>query len=99
MSYIDGSWACLNPFRTFYGPIGGVRSTLDVDKYHLRTIQNAVVVCINDTAWGMNLTKNSLLNREVRSFDLGDVQPDLRGFAEAVKGAPCSVEYLLALLL
>ena len=81
----DGTWACLNPFRTFYGPVGGVRSILDVDRLHLRTIQNAVVVCINDSAWNMEIDE-TLLGTHIRSFDLGDVQPDLRGFSEAIKG-------------
>jgi hypothetical protein len=85
-SDVDGAWACLNPFRTFYGPIGGVRSTLDVDRLHLRTIQNAVVVCIHDSAWDLDITTYNPYGNEIRSFDLGDVQPDLRGFSEAIRG-------------
>jgi hypothetical protein len=52
----DGPWACLNPFRSFYGPIGGVRSNLEVDKQHLRPYMNSVVVCIHDDAWKLNMT-------------------------------------------
>mmetsp|Transcript_7863 Transcript_7863/g.11718 ORF Transcript_7863/g.11718 Transcript_7863/m.11718 type:complete len:668 (+) Transcript_7863:194-2197(+) len=80
----DGSWACLNPFRSFFGPIGGVRSDLEVDRNHLRTYHHAVVVCINDSAWG-ETANSSMLGTVVRSFDLGDVQTDLRGFSEAIR--------------
>jgi len=32
----DHGWACLNPLRTFAGPVGGLRSALQVDKHQLR---------------------------------------------------------------
>jgi hypothetical protein len=55
----DGPWACLNPFRSFYGPIGGVRSELEVDQHHFRNYMNSVVVCIHDNAWKLNMTGSS----------------------------------------
>jgi hypothetical protein len=82
--FVDGPWACFNPFRSFVGPIGGVRSRLEVDRNHLRPFHNAVVVCVNESAWEKNASI-AMDNTEVRSFDLGDVQPPLRGFADAVK--------------
>lgn len=69
----DGPWACFNPFRSFVGPIGGVRSRLEVDRNHLRAFHNAVVVCVNQSAWGKNASA-AMDGSEVRSFDLGDVQ-------------------------
>mmetsp|Transcript_8789 Transcript_8789/g.14972 ORF Transcript_8789/g.14972 Transcript_8789/m.14972 type:complete len:537 (-) Transcript_8789:143-1753(-) len=82
--FVDGPWACFNPFRSFVGPIGGVRSRLEVDRNHLRPFHNAVVVCVNESAWEKNASI-AMDNTEFRSFDLGDVQPTLRGFADAVK--------------
>eukprot|EP00604_Paraphysomonas_vestita_P001611 CAMPEP_0174822304 /NCGR_PEP_ID=MMETSP1107-20130205/14895_1 /TAXON_ID=36770 /ORGANISM="Paraphysomonas vestita, Strain GFlagA" /LENGTH=466 /DNA_ID=CAMNT_0016040871 /DNA_START=484 /DNA_END=1884 /DNA_ORIENTATION=- len=85
--FTDGPWACLNPFRSFYGPIGGVRSNLEVDKHHLRPYENSVVVCIHENTWSrsMKTITSSLYGTLIRSFDLGDVQTDLRGFSEALK--------------
>ncbi len=98
----DGPWACFNPFRSFYGPVGGVRSNLEVDKHHLRSYENGVVVCIHDSVWWMSMKcklvlllflihsamSSALYGTVIRSFDLGDVQPDLRGFSEALRGIP-----------
>ena len=55
---IDGTWACFNPFKTFVGPIGGFRSTLEVDAHQLVPYYHGAVLCVNDSAWtaaGMNI--------------------------------------------
>lgn len=82
--FTDGPWACFNPFRSFVGPIGGVRSRFEVDRHHLRPFHNAVVVCVNEAGWLKNGSE-ALYGNEVRSFDLGDVQPTLRGFSNAIR--------------
>ena len=51
----------------------GVRSRLEVDRNHLRAYHNAVVVCVNESAWDKNASAD-MVGNEVRSFDLGDVQ-------------------------
>jgi len=76
--FADGSWACFNPFRTFTGPFGGVRSTAPVDIGHLRVIYNAIVLCLDEKAWKGDLTY-------YKTFDLSTLDPYLRGFSEALR--------------
>jgi hypothetical protein len=49
--FVDGPWACFCPFRSYVGPVGGVRSRLPVDMFHLRPYHHAIFVCINHSAW------------------------------------------------
>ena len=53
--------------------VTGVRSRLEVDRNHLRAFHNAVMVCVNESAWSKPGSV-AMDNTEVRSFDLGDVQ-------------------------
>ena len=79
--FVDTPWACFCPFRTFVGPVGGVRSNLSVDANHLRPYHHAVFVCVNHTAW----TDSSNYVTDIRTFDLGDVESSLRGFSDSVR--------------
>jgi len=78
--FSDGSWACFSPLRTYAGPVGGLRSELIVDRFNLRPYYYSVVLCIDNPAWeGGDLAKN------IVSFDIGDIQPNLRGYADALR--------------
>ena len=61
--------------------MGGLRSTMTVDQNSLRPYYYAVVLCIHENGWKKigNLTQNIVF------FDLGDIEPGLRGFSEAIR--------------
>lgn len=85
--FVDGNWACFCPLRTFLGPIGGVRSNLDVDKNRLTAYHHGLLVCVNQSAWTTDLSvvePASLLGKSVRTIDLSSVGADLRGFSDAI---------------
>lgn len=81
--FVDDTWACFSPLRSYVGPIGGVRSRLPVDAHHLRPYHHAVFVCVNHSAW----TEKDMTNypNSIRTFDLGDVESSLRGFANTIR--------------
>ena len=79
--FVDSTWACFNPFRTFYGPVGGVRSNLTVDAHHLRPYFSAVFACVNHSAW----TDSNSYAHSIRTFDMGDVDASLRGFSNTIR--------------
>jgi hypothetical protein len=79
--FVDNLWSCFNPFRSFTGPFGGIRSQEKVDQGHLRPYFHAEVLCIHDDGW--NGVGNLIDN--MRSFDLGNVDVELRGFSEALR--------------
>ena len=79
--FADGTWACFNPFRTFTGPFGGIRSEEAVDQGSLTPYFHAEVLCINEPGWN----GVGRLNDSMRSFDLGNVDITLRGFSEAIR--------------
>lgn len=79
--FVDGSWACFCPFKEYAGTYGGIRSSSIVDGNTLRVYYSSVMVCINSTAWdGIGSFINS-----IRSIDMGDLDPKLRGFSEAIR--------------
>ena len=79
--FVDYLWACFCPFRSYSGPFGGVRSQEVVDQGHLRTYFHAEVLCIHRDGWDGTVP----LVDAMRSFDLGNVDVDLRGFSEALR--------------
>ena len=81
--FADGNWACFNPFRTFVGPFGGVRSADPVDNGHLRPYYHGMVLCIYHDAW--TATTDADIEDNIRTFDLSLIHSGLRGFSEAVK--------------
>lgn len=91
--FFDNGWACYNPFRTYYGPVGGIRSNLPVDKGHTRPFYSSVILCVNPLIWTRTTrtTFNGVLTKAVKPFatdlltlDLSKVQPVLRGFSDAI---------------
>lgn len=78
----DRGWACFNPSRTFTGPAGGLRSDLLVDKNSLRPYYHGEVLCVGKDAW--DHTKN-LTDASFFTFDLSTIEPNLRGFSEAIR--------------
>lgn len=79
--FTDGTWACFNPLRTFYGPVGGLRSSLPVDKYQLRTYYHGKMVCVNESGWN----SVAAMNRSFRTFNPANILPDYRGFSDAIR--------------
>ena len=81
--FVDKTWACYAPMRTYFGVVGGLRSKLVVDRYHLRPYYHGQVLCLNDTAF-QNPTRAVVL-AGLRTIELTDFLPDLRGFSDAVR--------------
>lgn len=79
----DGDWSCFNPFRTYVGPFGGLRSTDEVDNYQLRPYYHSYLLCVHAWAWTANKTES--IANATRVVDLEDVDPELRGFSEALR--------------
>lgn len=79
--FVDGSWACFNPFRSFAGDVGGIRSALDVDANRLRTYFAATILCVNTPGWEGTGT----LSSHIRIVDLSLINNNLRGFSDAIR--------------
>lgn len=79
--FTDGSWACFNPLRTFFGPVGGIRSKLPVDSFHLRHYYHGRMLCINESGW----LNPSNASAHVRYLDMSDMSPELRGYSDAIR--------------
>jgi hypothetical protein len=79
--FVDYHWSCFCPFRSYSGPFGGVRSLEIVDQGHLRPYFHAEVLCIHSDGWNGVVP----LKDAIRSFDLGNVDVDLRGYSEALR--------------
>lgn len=74
----------ISPFRTFAGPIGGIRSTLEVDANHLRPYYYSSLLCINSTAWSHpNVT--SIVEANIVTLDFSSLEDDIRGFSDAIR--------------
>eukprot|EP01038_Epipyxis_sp_PR26KG_P007496 gene7496-10213_t len=82
--FVDGSWACFSPYRTFYGSVGGIRSSLIVDQYQLRPYFYAAVLCVNHSAWTTSNT-SSIKTDHSFTIDFSSIQSDLRGFSDAIR--------------
>lgn len=87
--FTDGTWACYNPFRSFSGPIGGIRSTLAVDANQLRPYYYGVMLCVNETAWNIPYSLNEsyavAVKAQMRELDFSNVLDKLRGFSEVIR--------------
>ena len=79
--FSDHEWACFNPFRSYSGPFGGVRSREPVDQGHLRTYFHPEMLCIHKNGW----EKIGSLSSSLRVMDFSKVDVNLRGFSEAVR--------------
>lgn len=79
--FVDGSWACYTPFRSYYGPIGGIRSKLEVDRQQLRSFYHGRMLCLNESAW----SNNSNSATSYRTMDFSNMLPDLRGFSDSIR--------------
>jgi hypothetical protein len=79
--FVDGTWACFNPFRSFTGAVGGIRSELQVDANRLRSYFAATILCVNTPAW----TGQGTLVSHIRTIDLSLINDNLRGFSDAIR--------------
>lgn len=70
-----------SPFRTFYGPVGGLRSTLPVDQNQLRPYYHGSMVCVNDSAW----TGSGNGNSSIKVITPANISPEYRGFSDAIR--------------
>jgi hypothetical protein len=70
-----------SPFRTFYGPVGGLRSSLPVDQNALQSYYHGNMVCVNETAW----TDHSKVNTSIRTLNPANISPDYRGFSDVIR--------------
>jgi hypothetical protein len=52
-----------------------------VDSHTLRVYYSSVLVCVNETAW----TNNRTYDHSIIGIDLGNLDPGLRGYSEAIR--------------
>lgn len=79
--FADGTWACFCPFKHFAASHGGIRSGLIVDRNTLRVYYSSEIVCVNSTGFeGRGPLGDSMI-----TLDIGDLDPGLRGYSEALK--------------
>ena len=79
--FSDGSWSCFCPFKQFAGSQGGIRSRQLADGNTLRAYYSSQMICVNSTGWeGIGDLASSL-----RVIDMGDLDPNLRGYSEAIR--------------
>eukprot|EP01032_Pedospumella_encystans_P011343 gene11343-13192_t len=81
----DGTWSCFNPYLTYAGPIGGIRSSLQVDANHLRPYYYASMLCLNASAWNTPNNETEALQGMIRIIDFSTIEDTLRGFSEAIR--------------
>ena len=83
--FSDGSWSCFTPYKSYAGPIGGIRSKIPADQNRLYPYYNSQMVCINQSAWelknntGYNLAQNMLV------VDFSTIDQKLRGYSDALR--------------
>lgn len=90
-------WACFNPMRTVYGPVGGYQSQDPADKFLLQPIHSAIIACLDFNIWdmwdatagnagelraGFNMSD---IKESIQWMDAGNLLPELRGFSDAVR--------------
>jgi len=93
----DGAWSCFIPYKTFVGPVGGIRSKLPVDTGHTQPYYNSRLTCINQSTWeyadylkkggGMSIPFEFGNNytKVVKTFNLASFDQQLRGFSEGIR--------------
>ena len=74
-----------SPYRTFVGPVGGLRSQLPADANHLIPYFNSRMVCINESAWVGNISNMVQMQNSIRVIDFSIVDQELRGFSDAIR--------------
>lgn len=82
--FSDGTWTCYCPFRSYTGPVGGLRSKLPVDANSLRVYYHSTVLCINATVFD-NSDNLEIIQAGTKSFNLAALEPGLIGFSDAVR--------------
>eukprot|EP01036_Dinobryon_divergens_P029462 gene29462-38563_t len=88
--FADGTWACFSPFKTFTGPVGGLRSSLVVDANRLTPYYYSVMLCVNESLWTApesKITPAVLLGAKPQAFvlDFSIVDVGLRGFSDGIR--------------
>lgn len=73
-----------SPYRTFSGPVGGIRSELEVDANHLRPYYYATMLCMNQTAWE-NAEDVAAVASAIRLIDFSTIEDQFRGFSDALR--------------
>lgn len=80
----DGDWSCFNPYRTFSGVVGGIRSNALVDANNLRPYYNAIMICVHKDIWktapGIRPAQSL-----IRTLDFSTIEDSLRGFSDAIR--------------
>jgi hypothetical protein len=71
--FADGSWACFTPYRTYAGPVGGLRSRLPVDAKRTRPFFHAQLTCVNDTVWNPNFLNSTSYMSTLAAAGTGEV--------------------------
>lgn len=72
-----------SPLRTFYGPVGGLRSQLPVDANQLAPYYHGQMLCINESAWNNPQSEN--ISSSIRVFNPANISPNYRGFSDAIR--------------
>ncbi len=73
-----------SPFRTFSGPVGGIRSSLAVDSFHLKPYFYSEMLCLNSSAWD-RANDTEFVRGAIQTLDFSAMQADLRGFSDALR--------------
>lgn len=82
--FIEHVTSRCSPFRTFSGPVGGIRSALVVDSYHLRPYYYSELLCINTSAWD-RWNDTEAVRAAIQTLDFSSMESDLRGFSDALR--------------
>ena len=84
--FTDGSWSCFNPYKTFAGPVGGIRSRIPADANRMYPYYNSRMTCINSSAWDMaNHTDAKTLATHMITVDFSTIDQQLRGYSDALR--------------
>lgn len=82
--FMDGVWACFSPFKSYVGPVGGIRSRLPVDANQLRTYRHGAIACVNTSDPGWEYP-NMVSAATILKIELENLDHDLRGFSDAIR--------------
>lgn len=67
------------------GAVGGIRSTLAVDKHNLMPYYSSIMFCANDSAWQLPSNVSAPINGSWRTIDFSPIKQTLRGFSDAIR--------------
>ena len=82
--FVDGPYACFCPFKTYIGPVGGIRSKLSVDKNHLTAYYNPKLTCIHENAW-INVLDDIITLQSLLLIDFSTFDNQLRGYSDVIR--------------